>query len=170
MIIDNNINNKAIYMSEDIIDFYRKANVEKISNTPVVVASEEFVVDPVLESVEKPQNIKVEDTSLNSFLSILSDSIQKEKEKRATIQVEEKIIETPPKKMPIIEQVEERKIDITKPDVIVEGDPLNGFLDKFQNIVKASKEKKVKATTLEFINNLKNSLSLIHISEPTRPY
>ena len=148
-------------MSEDIIDFYRKANVEKISNTPVVVASEEFVVDPVLESVEKPQNIKVEDTSLNSFLSILSDSIQKEKEKRATIQVEEKIIETPPKKMPIIEQVEERKIDITKPDVIVEGDPLNGFLDKFQNIVKASKEKKVKATTLEFINNLKNSVAKI---------
>jgi len=155
-------------MSEDIIDFYRKANVEKMSDTPVSVAKEENVIEPILESVEEPLKTEIEDTSLNSFLSILSDSIQKEKEKRTAIQVQEKVIKVPV----VVTAIEPQGIQepiANETSVIIEGDPLDSFLDKFQNIVKTNKEKKVKATTLEFINNLKNGITKVEEESKEEP-
>jgi hypothetical protein len=131
-------------MSEDIIDFYRQANAVKESDK-ISSELEQPLVNPVpvQESSEKPAELPIStDDPLNKFLLTLSESIKKEK---ANIIVEQKIEESS----------ETKVIEKTEPGT----DPLDTFINKFQGIVQSNREKKVKAATLDFINNLKEAKS-----------
>ena len=141
-------------MSDDVIEFYRKANAAKEGVDIDVQSPAELIIEqtPAVESVEVLNEIVDNGDPLNKFLLTLSESIKKEK-KAVTVVEQEPVIE------PIVETASE-PINIEPVAVNTEAttvDPLDTFIDKFQNIVKSNREKKVKAATLNFINNLKTA-------------
>ena len=132
-------------MSEDIIEYYRKAAMEKTE--PQAVQVEEQHVPDIVENASL-----TESEPLNAFIQKLTESIKKQAGVKDIITKE-----TQPEQ--INAPIEEAVSTVETPA------PLESFISKFQTIVKASKEKKVKAATVDFINRLKDTSAVVEQEE-----